>query len=159
MAENEAEIKHAMLEMLFEKTGRGFSRKVMDFGLRPRLYGVISRPDGHARVSSDCGDTIEMFLRLREGRVEEARFTCEGCVPTVASAQAASEMAVGKTVRECLAINQTSVDAYLDGLPDENRHCAYLAALALHRALRNYVIHRRGHWKTPEKKTISGKEP
>lgn len=159
MEDKETEIRLAMLEMLFEKTGKGFSRKVLEFGLRPRRYGVMSRPDGHARVSSDCGDTIVMFLRLREGKVEEARFTSEGCVPTVASAQAASEMAVGKTVCECLAVNQSSIDAYLDGLPDENRHCAYLAALALHRALRSYVIHRKGHWKTPGKKNVSGKEP
>lgn len=156
--DQEREIKQAMLEMLFEKTGKGFSRKVMEFGIRPGRYGAVSRPDGRARVSSGCGDTIEMYLRVKNGRVEEARFTSEGCVTTVASAQAASEMAVGKTIRECLGINQTSIDAYLEGLPEESRHCAYLAALALHRALRDYAVHRKGHWSTPDRKKDRGEE-
>jgi len=158
MDDKETKIKQAMLEMLFEKTGKGLSPKIMEFGIRPGRYGVVSRPDGHSRVSSHCGDTIEMYLRMKNGRVEEARFTSEGCVTTVASAQAASEMAVGKTVRECLAINQTSIDAYLQGLPEESRHCAYLAALALHRALRDYAIHRKGHWKTQDGKNVSSQE-
>lgn len=144
--------------MLFEKTGKGVSPKAMQFGIRPGRYGVVSQPDGHARVSSDCGDTIEMFLRMKDGRVEEAKFTSEGCVTTVASAQAASEMAIGKTVRECLAINQSSIMDYLDGLPEESRHCAYLAALALHRALRDYAIHRKGHWRTQDRKKCSREE-
>jgi len=158
MDDKETKTKQAMLEMLFEKTGKGFSPKVMQFGIRPGRYGVVSQPDGHARVSSDCGDTIEMFLRMKDGRVEEAKFTSEGCVTTVASAQAASEMAVGKTVRECLAINQSSIMDYLDGLPGESRHCAYLAALALHRALRDYAIHRKGHWRTQDRQKCSREE-
>jgi nitrogen fixation NifU-like protein len=158
MDKNENEIKQAMLEMLFEKTGKGFSPKVMKFGIRPGRYGVVRRPDGHARVMSDCGDTIEIFLRMKNGRVEDARFTSEGCVTTVASAQAASEMAVGKSIRECLAINQTSIINYLDGLPDESRHCAWLAALALHRALRYYAINRKGHWRTEDPKNVPREE-
>jgi len=141
-------IKHAMLEMLFERTGKQFSRKTLDSGLRPSLYGTLSYCHGRSRVSSDCGDTIEMYLRFKDGRVEEARFTSEGCMTTVAAAQAAAEMATGRTPRECLGINQSSISNHLDGLPRENDHCAYLAALALHRALRDYVVHRKGTWRS-----------
>lgn len=147
MEKDDQKIKQEMLEMLFEKAGKHLPPKVMAFGIRPRLYGTIQQPHGHARVSSDCGDTIEMYLRLRDGRVEEAWFTSEGCVTTVAAGQAAAEMAVGKTIRECLWINQSSISGYLDGLPEANAHCAYLAALALQRALRDYALHRRGVWR------------
>ncbi len=158
MEKDDQNIKQKMLEMLFEKTGKYLPPKVMAFGIRPRLYGVISHPEGQARVSSDCGDTIEMYLRLKDGRVEEARFTSEGCVTTVAAGQAAAEMALGKTVRECLGINQSSISDYLDGLPEANRHCAYLAALALQRALRDYALHRRGVWRTDALKKSCGED-
>jgi nitrogen fixation NifU-like protein len=144
MAEDEGNIRQAMLQLLFEKTGKRFSEKIMESGLRPTLYGSLQNPDSCARVTSDCGDTIEFYLRFRNGKVEEARFTSEGCVTTVAAAQAAAEMATGRTIRQCLGINQSSISEYLDGLPAENDHCARLAALALHRALRDYVVHRKG---------------
>ena len=33
-----------------------------------------------------CGDLARVFLRVREGRVEEARFQAYGCGPTIAAA-------------------------------------------------------------------------
>jgi nitrogen fixation NifU-like protein len=137
-------IGQMMQDALLEKAKGHFSKKVIKYGIKPDRYGVISKPDGHARVSSDCGDTIEMFLRFNGGRIEEARFTSEGCLTTIAAAQAAAEMAMGKTARECLGINQSAIASYLDGLPEGSDHCAYLASLALHRALRDYAVHRKG---------------
>ncbi len=148
--DEDGRIKQRMMDILLEKAGKRFSGKVMECGTRPVWYGRIDSPDGHARVSSDCGDAIEMFLRLRDGRIEEARFKSDGCLTTVAAAQAAAEMAKGKTVRECLGINQSSIIAYLDGLPANQEHCAFLAALALQRALRNYAVNRKGYWKTSQ---------
>jgi nitrogen fixation NifU-like protein len=137
-------IKQAMLDMLFEKTKGHFSKKVMECGTKPTRYGEIAKPDGHSRVSSDCGDTIEMFLRMHRGRIEDVRFRSEGCMTTVAVAQAAAEMAAGKTVRECLSISHSTILEYLGGLPAGNEHCADLASRALHRALRDYAVHRKG---------------
>ena len=143
--ENEDEkIKQAMLDLLLEKTQGHFSKKVIECGTRPNRFGEIPKPDGHARVSSDCGDTIEMFLRMHGGRIEDVRFRSEGCMTTVAAAQAAAEMAAGKTVQECLGINQSTILRYLGGLPGGNEHCASLASRALHRALRDYAVHRKG---------------
>jgi nitrogen fixation NifU-like protein len=152
MDDQEHDIKKEMLEILFEKAKGRFSKKIIEFGTRPRCYGSVCNPDGRARVTSDCGDTIDMSLRLKDGKVVEARFTSEGCLTTIAAAQAAAEMAEGKTLRECLGINQTAVSSYLDGLPDDSIHCAYLAALALHRALRDFALHRRGVWRSGELK-------
>jgi len=136
--------KPVLLDIQLEKANEYFSKKVIESGSKPGRYRAMPKPEGYARVSSTCGDTIEMFLRLKNGRIEDASFTSEGCMTTVAAAQAAAEMATGRTLKECLAINQASITVYLDGLPEGNEHCAYLAALALHRALRNYAVHRRG---------------
>ena len=52
-------------------------------------------------------------------------------------------MSQGKAIRECLRINQGSILAHLEGMPKDHEHCALLAALTFHKALRNFIINRK----------------
>lgn len=49
-------------------------------------------------------------------------------------------MARGRTLRGCLGVNQSAIEEYLGGMPEEDRHCALLAARALQKALRDYAV-------------------
>jgi NifU-like protein involved in Fe-S cluster formation len=80
-----------------------------------------------------------MFLRVRNGKVEESRFTAEGCIFTVAACNAAAEMSRGRTIPECLKISRSSISEHLGSLPHDHSHCALLAALLFQKALRNYL--------------------
>jgi nitrogen fixation NifU-like protein len=49
-------------------------------------------------------------------------------------------MARGKDLRDCLKISENTILDHLGGLPDDSRHCALLAAITLHKALRNFAV-------------------
>jgi len=138
--EGDDEIKKIMEKLLLEKTDNLYSGKVIDYGANPRNRGILDRPDGYAKVTGPCGDTVEIFLRVRDGRIREIGYTTDGCMTSHAAVSAATEMAKGKNLRECLNINQSSILDHLGGLPDDSKHCALLAAITLHKALRDYAV-------------------
>jgi NifU-like protein involved in Fe-S cluster formation len=137
--EDENKIIENMAAILREKARKLYPEKVFDYGTNPENYGSIDSPDGYAEKSDECGKDIKMFLRVKHGRVDDSRFIAEGCIFTVAACNAAAEMSRGKTIRECLKINRSSISELLGGLPHDHGHSALLAALLFQKALRNYM--------------------
>ncbi len=112
--------------------------------LLPANFGPLRDADGHARLTGPCGDTVEIWLRMGEGRIAQASFTTDGCGHSIASGSAAARLAEGKTPEEALrTIGREEVSAAAGGLPEESRHCAILAAAALAEALSD-LVGRRG---------------
>jgi nitrogen fixation NifU-like protein len=142
MVDND-KIVEIMLGMVHEEAKKLYSEKVIDYGVNPISYGIMKKPDGYAEITGPCGDTVEMFLRVRNGKIEETKFSTDGCIFTIAACSAASVMAQGKAIRDCLKINQGSILAHLEGMPEDHEHCALLAALTFHKALRNFIINRK----------------
>jgi nitrogen fixation NifU-like protein len=99
--------------------------------------GVMREPDGYALVHGPCGDTMEMFLRVQDSRIEIASFMTDGCGPTVACGSMLTKMAEGKRLEEAATIEAADVSAALDGLPPEHVHCATLAVYTLQEAMPN----------------------
>jgi nitrogen fixation NifU-like protein len=99
----------------------------------------MDRPDGHARITGPCGDTVDIYLRIREEKIEEAKFMTDGCMFSIAACDAAARLAIGVSLRQCLDIDHRSIMAHLDGLPDDHAHCALLACTTLHQAVSSYV--------------------
>ncbi len=116
-----------------------FSERALEYGTNPTHYGDLDRPDGHARVTGPCGDTDEIYLRIREGRIQEAKFMTDGCLYSLAACNAATQLAIGKTLHQCLSIDQRSILDHIQGLPDDHTHCALLAATTLYQAVSDYV--------------------
>jgi nitrogen fixation protein NifU and related proteins len=137
--EDESKIIESMSAILREKARELYPEKVYVYGTNPQNYGTIDSPDGYAEKTDECGKDIKMSLRVKDGRVDNSRFIAEGCIFTVAACNAAAEMSKGKTIRECLKINRSSISEHLGGLPHDHSHCAFLAALLFQKALRNYI--------------------
>jgi len=112
-----------------------YSATLVDHFLNPRNAGLMREPDG---VGSDeyagCGDLARFYLRVRDGRVTDARFQAYGCGPTIAAASAASERLAGRTLADVVAIKAQDVQDAVDGLPDDRRHAAELVAGAVRAA-------------------------
>ena len=103
--------------------------------------------DGRGKRSSDCGDTIEFFLNLKNDKVTDLRFQIRGCNNTLAAAQAAATLVAGKDIKEAMRLAAPEeIDAEAN-LPEPNKHCANLASDALKEALRNAVINAREPWR------------
>jgi nitrogen fixation NifU-like protein len=112
-----------------------YSPALLDHFLNPRNAGLMRDPDGVGVDEYDgCGDLARFFLRVRDGRVSEARFQTYGCGPTIAAASAASERVMGRPLEELLDLKSQEVEDAVDGLPDDRKHAADVVAGALRAA-------------------------
>ena len=103
----------------------------------PRNVGELEGADAAAaeRTNPVCGDRLKLSLRVRNGRIEAARFLAYGCPPTLACGSALSEMLEGMKVEDALALTRQDVAHAAGGLPPRKGHAAALAVETLRAAL------------------------
>jgi nitrogen fixation NifU-like protein len=114
-----------------------YSETLKEHLANPRNAGALAEPDADAlQVNPACGDRLRLTLRVREGRIEAARFLAYGCPPTLACGSALTELLEGLTIEEAAHITRAQITAALGGLPSRKGHAAALAVETLHAALR-----------------------
>ncbi|OPY51397.1 MAG: scaffold protein [Methanosaeta sp. PtaU1.Bin112] len=117
----------------------GYSKEVMDHFMNPRNVGVIENPDGYGKVGNPvCGDLMEIFINVKDDRIDEIKFRTFGCGAAIAVSSMVTEMAKGKTLDEAMKITRKDVADQLGGLPPQKMHCSNLGADALHAAIEDY---------------------
>jgi nitrogen fixation NifU-like protein len=108
----------------------------VDHFTNPRNVGGVSDPDGKGSdTNPSCGDRTAITVRIRDGRIDEARFRTFGCVAAIASASALTELVSGRTVEQARELGPADVIAALGGLPARKEGCALMAVGALRAAL------------------------
>ncbi len=117
-----------------------YNQTVMEHFLNPRNLGDIPDADGVGEVgAAACGDIMKITLKVKDGRIEDARFKTFGCGSAIASSSMATELIKGRTLEEARNFtNQEVVDA-LGGLPPVKIHCSVLAEEAIKAALDDYL--------------------
>jgi nitrogen fixation NifU-like protein len=126
-------------EAIFEEMRRDYSEQVIELFLNPRNLGNIEDANGHGRVTGSCGDTMEIFLKIRDNSIEDAKFITDGCGPSLVCGSKVTELAKGRHPRDGLKITAEKVLDELGGLPEADQHCARLAADTLHAAIFFYL--------------------
>ncbi len=121
-----------------------YSEKAVDHAVNPRNLGRLEHPAGHARITGPCGDTMEFWVAVDAGRIQEVKFWTDGCGATVACGSVTTELSADRTLDEALLIEQADILGALGGLPEENVHCALLAATTLRETIRDAVRARKG---------------
>lgn len=59
----------------------------------------------HDGINPSCGDELHIAVRLDgQGRIEEASYTGHGCAVSMASADIMSDLMIGKTKEEAIAL-------------------------------------------------------
>ncbi len=121
--------------------GKGpYSEKVMDHFQNPRNMGEMPDADGTGRVGNPtCGDLMEVYIKVNEGKLEDVKFKTFGCGAAIATSSMVTEMAKGLTLEEALKITKQAVADELGGLPPIKMHCSNLASDALHAAIKDYM--------------------
>jgi len=107
----------------------------------------VESPDGKARITGSCGDTMEISLKFRNERVTEAAYWTNGCAYSLNCICAAADLAKGKTPDEILVIDPELIQQSVGGLPQDQMHCARLSVETLHTALEDYMQNTRGSGK------------
>ena len=116
-----------------------YSEKVMDHFLHPRNLGVIEDADAVGEVgNAKCGDIMKMYLKIKDGMVEDVKFETFGCGSAIASSSMATELIKGKPVADAMKLTNKAVTEALDGLPAHKIHCSVLAEEAIRSALEDY---------------------
>lgn len=116
-----------------------YSEKVMDHFTNPRNVGEIPDADGVGTEGNPtCGDVMKISIKVKDGRIVDAKFKTFGCGAAIAVSSMVTEMVKGKTLEEALSISKETVANELGGLPPQKMHCSNLGADALKRAIEDY---------------------
>ena len=111
----------------------------MDHFRNPRNVGEIPDADGIGEVgNARCGDIMKIYLKIKDGVIEDVKFNTFGCGSAIASSSMATEMIKGKPLSQALELTNKAVDEALDGLPAHKMHCSVLAEEAIRAAIKDY---------------------
>ena len=117
-----------------------YSDKVMEHFKNPRNVGDMENPDGVGHVGNPvCGDIMELYIRVQDNIITEAKFKTFGCGAAIATSSMVTELVRGKSIEEALEISNKAVVEALDGLPAIKMHCSVLAEEALKSAIDDYL--------------------
>ena len=116
-----------------------YSEKVMDHFENPRNVGKIADADGVGEVgNAKCGDIMRIYIKVKDGIIEDCKFNTFGCGSAIATSSMATEMIMGKPLEEALQLSNKAVVEALDGLPVQKIHCSVLAEQAVRAAIIDY---------------------
>jgi nitrogen fixation protein NifU and related proteins len=117
-----------------------YSEKVMEHFKNPKNVGEMKDPDGIGKMGNpSCGDIMEMYIRVKDNVITDAKFKTFGCAAAIATSSMITEMVIGKTIKEALEITNKMVVEALDGLPPVKVHCSVLGEDALKGAIDDYL--------------------
>jgi len=114
-----------------------YSETFKDHLAHPRNAGELTDANTTAEQTNPvCGDRLRLSLRIREDRIEAARFLAYGCAPTLACGSALTEMIEGMNCEAAARLARQDIVDALDGLPSRKQHAAALAIETLRAALK-----------------------
>jgi nitrogen fixation NifU-like protein len=75
------------------------NEKIKEHFRNPLNVGEIENPEGMGAVDNPvCGDTTKLYLRIKNGVIEDAKFLSFGCAVTIASASVFTQKIKGKEI-------------------------------------------------------------
>ena len=117
-----------------------YNDKVMDHFMNPHNIGELENPDGIGTYGSPvCGDMMQISIRVQDDIITDAKFKTFGCGSAIASSSVATDMIIGKTIDQALAITNKQIVTELGGLPAVKIHCSVLADHAIKAAIYNFA--------------------
>lgn len=117
-----------------------YNSTVMEHFTNPRNVGEIENPDGIGVYGSPvCGDMMQIMIKVEDDKIVDAKFKTFGCGSAIASSSMATEMIIGKTIDEALAVTNKQIIDELGGLPPVKVHCSVLADHAIKSAIYDYA--------------------
>ena len=118
-----------------------YSDKVIEHYENPRNVGTFDKNEddvGTGLVGAPaCGDVMRLQIKVKDGRIEDAKFKTFGCGSAIASSSLATEMIKGMTLDQAAQIRNTQIVQELN-LPPVKIHCSVLAEDAIKAAIDDY---------------------
>jgi nitrogen fixation NifU-like protein len=108
------------------------SEKIKEHFRNPQNVGEIENAEGMGAINNPvCGDTTKLYLRIKNGVVEDAKFLSFGCAVTIASASVFTEKIKGKEISkfflgtddEVIQRLVSLIESELGEIPPIKLHC------------------------------------
>jgi len=124
------------------------SEKTIKHFRNPQNVGEMENPEGLGTVTNPvCGDLTKLYLRVRGGIVEDAKFLSFGCAVTIASASVLTEKIKGKEISQLLSGSDDEIISRLIGLieselgeiPAAKLHCPPATVQVFLEAIAGYM--------------------
>lgn len=122
-----------------------FDDKLLKHFLNPKNVGTIENTDGYARVENPVnGYTTDIYIKIENGKISNAKFKSMGCTSTIATASAITELVKDVNVDDLINKNDNYlylmnlVNNELGKVPDKNWHCLPTAVMGVITALLDY---------------------
>jgi nitrogen fixation protein NifU and related proteins len=77
-----------------------YQEVILDHNKRPRNYRAIDDGQKAEGYNPLCGDRLTVYLRIGDGRIQDASFEGSGCAISKASASLMTDAVKGKTLEE-----------------------------------------------------------
>lgn len=108
------------------------------YGLSYLLSPHLADPDGYAKVTGNCGDTMELAFKVGQGRVVRTHAWTDGCTMSRSCIDAAARLAYDKDTTELEKVTMMDVVEEVGSVPETHLHCAQLAETTLRLAIKDY---------------------
>lgn len=132
-----------LTRILEEEDSKVYSREVTEEFRHPSNIERMRNADGEGAGDGICGDSMEIYIKVKDGTVERCTFFTDGCGVTIACGSRLTRLVTGMALDDAKAIKPSDLVSLLRGLPEEHIHCASLTVIALKNAIRNYESRRR----------------
>jgi nitrogen fixation NifU-like protein len=125
---------------VFTEAKNALGEKGFERWRNPRYCGVMEGADRHARMKGSCGDTMEMYIRVKDDRIERISYVTDGCSSSSIAGSFTAELAMGKTFEEVLDLTGADVLQVIGTFPEAEEHCAHLAVTTLQEAVNSFLV-------------------
>lgn len=86
---------------MFDELRDLYQEVIFDHNRNPRNFRLMENPDREVEGFNPlCGDKLTLFLKIKDGIIEDASFQGSGCAISTASVSLMTEIIKGKTVEE-----------------------------------------------------------
>lgn len=93
-----------------------YNDKVIEIFKNPKNIGDLKDANAIGTIgNASCGDIMQVFLKIENNVIVDAKFKTFGCAAAIAASSIATEMIIGKTVDEALTLKNADVVAELGG--------------------------------------------
>lgn len=116
----------------------GYDEKAINYYLTRPNQGPLENADYVTELTGPCGDTMKCYIKVDQGKIEDAKFQVLGCPGAISAAMALADLVRGKDLSGALEVKDGDVFRELVNIPDQKQHCIRLAVKTLAKAIEEY---------------------
>ena len=117
-----------------------YQQVILDHNKSPRNFGVMEDPEFEAEgYNALCGDQFRVYLRMKDGIIDEVQFEGSGCAISKSSASIMTTLLKGKTRKEAELLFD-SFKNMMTSEPDASIEAKDLGKLVVFSGVREFPI-------------------